>query len=92
MKWLSFSFLLSFAVTAAATEFRPEQVVRAFDPITDPQIAEADEAGKWVKDTELILGLVVNGNARAYPINQLTSPTREIINDSIGGRYIAATW
>ena len=32
------------------------------------------------------------GQARAYPINMLTGPSREIINDVLGGVPIAATW
>ena len=51
-----------------------------------------DEAGRFVKDEELVLGVVVKGEARAYPINMLTSPRREIINDKLGGQAIAATW
>jgi hypothetical protein len=39
-----------------------------------------------------VLGVVVGKEARAYPINMLTNPTREIINDKLGGRAIAATW
>jgi hypothetical protein len=45
-----------------------------------------------VTDNELVLGVVVNGEARAYPINMLTGPSREIINDTLGGTAIAATW
>ena len=41
--------------------------------------------------------LVAMGSAGAVepefkPINMLTNPTREIINDTLGGRSIAATW
>jgi len=43
-------------------------------------------------DNELVLGLELNGEARAYPINMLTGPSREIINDTLGGIPIAATW
>ena len=31
-------------------------------------------------------------HARAYPINMLTGPHREIINDKIGETAFAATW
>jgi hypothetical protein len=34
----------------------------------------------------------VKGESRADPINMLTGPQREIINDRLGGRAIAATW
>ena len=86
-----FIFFLTATVSWAA-EFKPRQVVQAFDPITDPNIVSGADSGKWVFGRELVLGVVVNGEARAYPINQLTSPTREIINDTLGDRSIAATW
>jgi hypothetical protein len=45
-----------------------------------------------VAASELVLGLTLGGAARAYPINMLTGPQREIVNDELGGRAIAATW
>ena len=41
---------------------------------------------------ELVLGVVIGHQARAYPINMLTGPSREIFNDELGGQAIAATW
>ena len=73
-------------------EFRPIRVIPAQPAITSAPIASADKAGKAVTDSELVLGVVVNGKPRAYPINMLTGPRREIINDTLGGRAIAATW
>lgn len=76
-------------------EFRPRTLIRRpFKPIINPdtQSVEDAEKGKIVTDDELVIGVVVNGKARAYPINILTGPRREIINDELGGRSIAATW
>ena len=56
--------------------------------IVDAKFLKSDE----VVGNELVLGVVVNGKARAYPINMLTGPAREIINDQLGGAAIAATW
>jgi hypothetical protein len=36
--------------------------------------------------------VMINGESRAYPINMLTGPSREILNDRLGGTAIAATW
>lgn len=78
---------------AAEDKFNPRTVIdRAFPPIKDPRLVKAAEAGKVVRDDELVLGVVVKGKARAYPINMLTGPRREIINDKLGGQAIAATW
>lgn len=60
--------------------------------ITDAPTVKPDEIGDGVTAKELVIGAVVEGKAKAYPINMLTGPSREIINDKLGGRAIAATW
>ena len=75
-----------------AEDFSPRQVVRPFPPIKNPNIVAAGQSDPWVRDDELVLGVQIGKEARAYPINMLTSPSREIINDRLGERAIAATW
>ena len=72
--------------------FRPFQVVPPFPAITNAPVRLASSVTDQVSDSELVLGLELNGEARAYPINMLTGPDREIINDRLGGVAIAATW
>jgi hypothetical protein len=85
--------LVTSAGRAQTPEFAPQVVIpRAFPPIKDAPVVPADEAGRLLADEELVLGAVVDGKARAYPINMLTGPQREIVNDTLGGRAIAATW
>ena len=80
-------------VVPAADGFHPRQVVPGpYKPIIDAPTVSAEEAGKKLGEAELVLGVVVGKEARAYPINMLTGPSREIINDMLGGRAIAATW
>lgn len=50
--------------------------------------AEAD-AGGMAAD-ERVLGVSINGESRAYPIPFMSQ--HEIVNDFVGGKYIAATW
>lgn len=72
-------------------EYSPRTVLPVpIRPITDPEISAADEAE--ISDNELVIGVAIDGQARAYPINQLTGPSREIINDELAGTPIAATW
>ena len=72
-------------------EYRPRRLIRdPIRPITNPKIVAAAESD--LQDNELVIGVVVNNEARAYPINQLTGPQREIINDKLGNTAIAATW
>lgn len=73
-------------------EFSPQQVVRAFKPIINPNHVDAATAKGKLQPNELVLGIELDGHARAYPINMLTGPSREIFNDKLGERYIAATW
>lgn len=72
--------------------FEPVRVVKPFPPITDPPLLPAKSARKLLRDEELVLGVAVSGGSRAYPINMLTGPRREIINDVLEGTAIAATW
>lgn len=73
-------------------EFRPVRLLQQLPAITNVPVLAVDEVDDQVEDAELVLGVVVNGTARAYPINMLTGPQREIINDQLGGTAIAATW
>jgi len=74
--------------------FRPTRVLRGERPpaIIDAPVILAGKVTDQVTDKELVLGVVVNDQARAYPLNMLTGPSREIVNDHLGGRAIAATW
>ncbi len=82
--------LAAMPMLAQTHVFRPTRVVPPFPPITDAPVSTA--AQTRIRPDELVLGVEINGEARAYPINMLTGPRREIINDSVGGRSIAATW
>ncbi len=77
---------------SVAEGFAPVFVVDEFEPITDAPVIGAREVEDEVNDGELVIGVEIGGEARAYPINMLTGPEREIINDTLGGRPIAATW
>lgn len=43
-----------------------------------------------LEDDELVIGVQIEGEARAYPIRVLSA--HEIANDEIHGRPIAVTW
>ena len=72
--------------------FNPRKLMSPRRAIVDAKFLKSDEVKDEVVGNELVLGVVVNGKARAYPINMLTGPAREIINDQLGGAAIAATW
>jgi hypothetical protein len=60
----------------------------AIRPIYDPQFVSAADAG-W-DDLALVVGLEINGDARAYPVSLLNR--REIVNDHVGKTPVLVTW
>jgi hypothetical protein len=60
----------------------------AISAITAPEFVSAEEAE--IGDHSWVLGVVVNGQARAYSLNLLNS--HEIVNDRIGETAFAAVW
>ena len=57
-------------------------------PIYEPEFVPADQAG--YSDSELVMGVEIGGEAKAYPIDLLTR--REMVNDEMGGIPYLVTW
>ena len=72
--------------------FQPYYAVPRQEVVKDFEIVSAEQGVEVLADDELVIGVEVGGQARAYPINMLTGPVREIINDDLAGTAIAATW
>ncbi len=58
--------------------------------ILDPQFLSGAEAAEQMVASERVLGVSINGDHRAYPLNQLSR--HEIVNDEVGGVAVAVTW
>lgn len=58
--------------------------------IDDPKFISVQEANGRLEDSELILGLNINGDIRAYPLQILV--WHEIVNDKVGGVPVAVTY
>ncbi len=54
--------------------------------IDDPPVQTVAEAD-WISDDDVVFGVVINGEARAYP--RRIMEVREMVNDSLGGRDFA---
>lgn len=65
----------------------PPDAIPAIDQPEFYTVAEAD--GEYAPD-ELVLGVSIDGESRAYSTNLLDH--HEIVNDTVGGRKIAVTW
>ena len=58
--------------------------------IDNPEFVSVQEAEKFMRKDELVMGLVINGDARAYSTWHLDR--HEIVNDFVGDTYISVTW
>ncbi len=61
----------------------------AIPSITEPEFVAAS-AVDFLEDTERVLGIVIDGEARAYPIKILN--WHEAVNDTVSGKPVLATW
>jgi hypothetical protein len=78
--------------SAVDRKFQPKTLMSPRKAIVDAPFIAANDVKDQVSNSELVLGVVIEGQPRAYPINILTGPAREIINDRIGKTDFAATW
>ena len=62
----------------------------AIPAIDNPEFVSAEEADESYAGDEFVLGVDINGTARAYSVPLLSS--HEIVNDFVGGVPIAITW
>ena len=62
----------------------------AIPAIDEPQFLTADQADREYEPDEEVIGVVFDGQARAYSIPLLSK--HEIVNDTVSGHPIAVTW
>ena len=51
----------------------------------NPKVSSAEEA-TWLKDEDVVFGIGINGEYRAYP--RRIMEVREMVNDTLGGRHL----
>jgi Protein of unknown function (DUF3179) len=74
----------------------PDQIVSGGPPpdgipsIDNPKFISVQEASKQLEDSDLVIGLNINGDIRAYPLQILV--WHEIVNDKVGGVPVAGTY
>jgi hypothetical protein len=82
-----------FDVTRHAVPLQEIQVSVARDAIralTQPEFLFMGQADRLLKPSERVLGVALNGEAKAYPLRILN--WHELVNDSVGGRPVLVTW
>ncbi len=93
---ISLALFLSVMAGPGPVVASPEEEIRTLLPkdaipsINDPKFASVKEADKFMSPDEMVIGVNMNGDRRAYSVPLLSS--HEIVNDVVGGRKIAVTW
>ncbi len=67
-----------------------EEIIYSLPLNIDVEIVPAADAP--LEDDDLVMGVLIAGEARAYPVNYMMGPYNEIVNDTVGGMPLAATW
>ena len=76
---------------ADAENYPPINFLLQFDsilPIYEPEFVGAEDAP--LQEEELVIGLSIDGAAKAYPITVLRF--REMVNDELAGTPILVSW
>ena len=73
-----------------ASSFKQVLPRDAIAPIYEPSIATVGEARPEMDDAELVVGVTLGAESRAYPVRTIS--TREMVNDELGGVPILVTW
>jgi len=74
-----------------SANYRPASIIPPVPALLRPNAVRA-AAISGFDDNELVIGLQINGEARAYPVNFINDPEHEVINDDLGDVPIAVTW
>ena len=94
IRTLLVTLLISFCATAAAQPRDRSNFTHLNEegyPLNvNPKIVAAAEAE--IGGTDMVMGVVIGGEARAYPLNYMNGPFNEIVNDQLGGIPIAPSW
>jgi hypothetical protein len=80
------------ATAPTLDNFRPMEVLERQQVVRGWEVLSAKEADERLRDDEMLLAVEIDGQARCWPLNVMTGPEREIFNDKLAGRSIAATW
>ena len=95
LRQLGFDSRLVQVIDARSNEVKDFRIVTVLprdgiSAISNPNFVSAAEAERWMVSWEQVIGLDVEGEVKAYPINILSR--HEIVNDEVGGSPVAVTW
>jgi len=64
---------------------RTDKACNCIPAADNPEVSSAEE-GTWLDDDDIVFGIEVKGEARAYP--RRIMEVRKMVNDTLGGRYL----
>ena len=80
--------------TVSAADLRPGEIVTVLPKDAIPAIMsptfDGGATATWLRDRDLVVGVIIKGDSRAYPVAILSR--HEIINDKSGVLPFAVTW
>jgi len=89
-RWQLTAALIALIPLTGATWFAHQNHFEwMFAPLSDPAYVRGGSAD-FVNAGDMVLGVVVNGDAAAWPVNQLSY--HHVVNTEVGGVPIAATY
>lgn len=91
-EWKQLGFYPALDGAPSPETFFPLPIGSEQPVVTGFKIKRASEVTDAINQDELVIGITIDGESRAFPLNMLTGPSREIVNDELGGQPIAATW
>ncbi len=62
---------------------KTDELCNCIPAADNPEVTNAEDA-TWLKDDDIVFGITVNGESRAYP--RRIMEVREMVNDTLGGR------
>ena len=62
----------------------------AIPPLDSPKYETIEEVSEWLEDDDIVLGVVFDNDARAYPSKLMN--WHEIVNETIGDREVSVTY
>ncbi len=68
----------------------PDVPKDAIPPLDSPAYDSTTISDEWLKDDDIVLAVVINDDARAYPLKIMN--WHEIVNDTIGGKEVTVTF
>jgi Protein of unknown function (DUF3179) len=79
-------------LSETATQLFPPARPGERPPLVNVPSVTARDNSLEIGDAYFVVGVELNGESRAYPLNVLSRPDHHILNDTLGGQPIVVTW